>query len=71
MSYTVKAVLKSGVTTIIANAETIEGAEKILNELEIGMIDPTVTKHIFRNGFRLTVVKDISTVYVDEDEDNE
>ena len=69
--YKIMGILKSGVTTTIANAETIEGTEKILNELEIGMIDPTVTKHIFRNGFRLTVVKDISTVYVDEDEDDE
>ena len=66
--YRIKAILKSGVTITIAETETDAGAEKILDELELEMIDPTVAKHIFRNGFRMTVVKDISTIYVEEDE---
>ena len=69
--YRVKCILKNGVAATIAMVATLEEADDLLNGLELNMMDPTISKIVFRNGYRMVAVKDISAVWVEEGEDVE
>lgn len=69
--YKIECVLKNGAEVTIAVASTLEEADSLLSELEMNMLDPTSTRIVFRNGYRMVAVKDISAVWVEDGEDIE
>lgn len=61
--YILKALMKSGVTIVIAECERAEYVKVMLDELKMKMTDPTVAKTVFEDGDRLVAAKDISAVW--------
>lgn len=64
--YRIMAVLKSGICVTVAESETLEDIDHRTTSLDLMMSDMTSTKQIFRDGLRLTAVKEIAATWVEE-----
>lgn len=64
--YRLMTLMKSGATVVAADAESLEDIDHKVTSLEKMMLNPTVDRLVFRQGTRLTAVKEIEAAWVEE-----
>ena len=64
--YRVMALMRSGATVVAAESEALEDIDEWMVSLERMMLNPTVDRLVFRQGLKLTAVKEIEAVWAEE-----